>query len=68
MAVVVAIAMSVWCSRQTRLVTTYGSARWADADDVRKAGLTVLDADPTMADEKLRMVERVIQAWLRDHP
>ncbi len=38
-AVVVAIAMSVWRSRQSRLVTTYGSARWADADDVRKAGL-----------------------------
>jgi type IV secretion system protein VirD4 len=39
-AVVVAIAMSVWRSRQSKLVTTYGSARWADADDVRKAGLT----------------------------
>ncbi|XAH26016.1 conjugal transfer protein TraG [Xylophilus sp. GW821-FHT01B05] len=39
-AVVVAIAMSVWRSRQSRLVTTYGSARWADTDDVRKAGLT----------------------------
>lgn len=30
-AVVVAIAMSVWRSRQARLVTTYGSARWAEA-------------------------------------
>ncbi|HAT7521987.1 conjugal transfer protein TraG [Citrobacter freundii] len=38
-AVVVAIAMSVWRSRQARLVTTYGSARWADAEDIRKAGL-----------------------------
>ena len=38
-AVVVAIAMSVWRSRQSKLVTTYGSARWADAVDVRKAGL-----------------------------
>ncbi|PZP61692.1 MAG: conjugal transfer protein TraG [Pseudoxanthomonas spadix] len=38
-AVVVAIAMSVWRSRQSRLVTTYGSARWADATDIRKAGL-----------------------------
>ncbi|MEG1681742.1 MAG: conjugal transfer protein TraG, partial [Stenotrophomonas sp.] len=28
-AVCVAIAMSVWRSRQARLVTTYGSARWA---------------------------------------
>ena len=40
-AVVVAIAMSVWRSRQSKLVTTYGSARWAHADDVRKAGLTL---------------------------
>ncbi len=39
-AVVVAIAMSVWRSRQSKLVTTYGSARWADAADIRKAGLT----------------------------
>lgn len=39
-AVVVAIAMSVWRSRQARKVTTYGSARWADAADIRKAGLT----------------------------
>ncbi len=38
-AVVVAIAMSVWRSRQSKLVTTYGSARWADATDIRKAGL-----------------------------
>ncbi|AVS94521.1 conjugal transfer protein TraG [Paracidovorax avenae] len=40
LAVVVAIAMSVWRSRQSRLVTTYGSARWANAEDIRKAGLT----------------------------
>ena len=39
-AVVVAIAMSVWRSRQSKLVTTYGSARWADAAEIRKAGLT----------------------------
>ncbi|MBP2845605.1 conjugal transfer protein TraG [Dickeya oryzae] len=39
-AVVVAIAMSVWRSRQSKLVTTYGSARWADAADIRDAGLT----------------------------
>lgn len=38
-AVGVAIAMSVWRSRQARLVTTYGSARWASADDICKAGL-----------------------------
>ena len=35
----VAVGMSVWRSRQTRLVTTYGTARWATADDVRQAGL-----------------------------
>ena len=40
LAVVVAIAMSVWRSRQARKVTTYGSARWADAADIRKTGLT----------------------------
>ncbi|MCO3284238.1 conjugal transfer protein TraG [Pseudomonas aeruginosa] len=39
-AVVVAIGMSIWRSRQSRLVTTYGSARWADAAEIRKAGLT----------------------------
>lgn len=42
-AVVVAIGMSVWRSRQSKLVTTYGSAHWADADDVHKAGLTQPD-------------------------
>ncbi len=38
-AVGAAIAMSVWRSRQSRQVTTYGSARWAEAEDIRKAGL-----------------------------
>lgn len=38
-AVVVAISMSVWRSRQARRVTTYGSARWADTAEIRKAGL-----------------------------
>jgi type IV secretion system protein VirD4 len=40
LAVVVAIGMSIWRSRQSKLVTTYGSARWANAQDIRKAGLT----------------------------
>lgn len=40
LAVVVAIAMSVWRSRQSRLATTYGSTRWVDVGDVCKAGLT----------------------------
>ena len=39
-AVVVAIGMSIWRSRQSRLVTTYGSARWAEAAEVQRAGLT----------------------------
>src|SRR3546814_3777968 len=32
--------MSIWRSRQSLLVTTYCSARWANADDIHKAGLT----------------------------
>lgn len=35
----VAIAMSVWRARQSKLVTTYGSARWAEASEIRKASL-----------------------------
>ncbi|MGH8159794.1 MAG: conjugal transfer protein TraG [Rhodanobacter sp.] len=38
-AAAVAIGMSVWRARQSRLVTTYGSARWADVRDIHKAGL-----------------------------
>ena len=41
-AVVVAIGMSVWRSRQARRVTTYGSARWADSAEIIKAGLVGL--------------------------
>lgn len=37
----VAIGMSVWRAREQRRAETYGSARWADALDVRKAGLLV---------------------------
>ncbi|KAA0020240.1 conjugal transfer protein TraG [Salinicola corii] len=42
-AVIVAIAMSVWRSRQSKRVTTYGSARWANTDDIRKAELSEPD-------------------------
>jgi type IV secretion system protein VirD4 len=35
----VAITMSVWRARETKNVTTYGSARWADASEVGHAGL-----------------------------
>ena len=38
-AVVVAIGMSVWRAREVKKVTTYGSARWADAAEIAKARL-----------------------------
>ena len=38
-AIVVAIAMSVWRGREDRNANTYGTARWAPRDDIRKAGL-----------------------------
>ncbi|WAE51465.1 conjugal transfer protein TraG [Stutzerimonas frequens] len=38
-AVGVAIVMSISRSRQSRLVTTYGSARWAEVADIHAAGL-----------------------------
>ena len=38
-AVVVAVAMSVWRAREVKKVTTYGSARWAETREVRRAGL-----------------------------
>ena len=38
-AFVVAVAMSVWRAREVKKVTTYGSARWAEAREIRKAGL-----------------------------
>jgi type IV secretion system protein VirD4 len=38
-AFVVAVAMSVWRAREAKKVTTYGSARWAEAGEIRKAGL-----------------------------
>ncbi len=37
---IVAIAMSVWRARQSRLVTTYGSARWALPVEIHRSGLT----------------------------
>jgi type IV secretion system protein VirD4 len=38
-AIAVAIGMSVWRAREAKNVETYGSARWARADEVRTAGL-----------------------------
>ena len=40
LALAVAIGMAIWRARQARQVTTYGSARWADVEEVRKAGMT----------------------------
>ncbi|MGH7023686.1 MAG: conjugal transfer protein TraG [Caulobacteraceae bacterium] len=37
--VVVAIAISVWRAREVKRATTYGSARWAETREVRRAGL-----------------------------
>jgi type IV secretion system protein VirD4 len=37
--VLVAIIGSLWRARQSRLVTTYGSSRWAEMADIASAGL-----------------------------
>ncbi len=38
-AFLVAVSLSVWCARETKKVTTYGSARWATTPEIRHAGL-----------------------------
>jgi type IV secretion system protein VirD4 len=38
-AIVVAIAMSVWRGRERSNATTYGSARWAKRREIKRAGL-----------------------------
>ena len=38
-AIGVAIVLSVWRAQEAQHVTTYGSARWADAREVQRAGL-----------------------------
>jgi len=42
-AVIVAVAMSVWRAREIKRVTTFGSARWAESREVRRAGLLSAD-------------------------
>ncbi len=37
--VIVAISGSLWRARQSRLVTTYGSSRWAEHGDINRSGL-----------------------------
>lgn len=39
LAALAAVMASVWRARQARRVTTYGSARWATAQDIKAAGL-----------------------------
>ncbi len=39
LAIVIAIGMSVWRAREAKKAETYGSARWATEDEVRKAGM-----------------------------
>ena len=41
LAAAAAIVGSVWRARQSKLVTTYGSARWAIYRDLQRAGLTL---------------------------
>jgi type IV secretion system protein VirD4 len=54
----VAVAMSVWRAREVKRATTYGSARWADEREIRKAGL--LDPDGVL-------LGRWHGAYLRHH-
>src|SRR6266404_4553405 len=42
-AIAIAIGMSVWRAREAKEATTYGSARWATAQEIRKAGLLKAD-------------------------
>jgi len=42
LSIVVAFAMSVWRAREAEAAVTYGSARWADMADIRRAGLADL--------------------------
>jgi type IV secretion system protein VirD4 len=39
----IAICMSLWRAREARIVTTYGSARWATKREIRRAHLLGLD-------------------------
>lgn len=39
LSMIVAITMSIWRSRERRRAETYGSARWAEPSEIRKAGM-----------------------------
>lgn len=43
LSITVAIALSVWRAREASKVETYGSARWAEREEVRAAGLLGTD-------------------------
>ncbi|BAF89825.1 conjugal transfer protein precursor [Azorhizobium caulinodans ORS 571] len=43
LSIAVAIALSVWRAREASRVETYGSARWAEREEVRAAGLLGTD-------------------------
>lgn len=43
LSIVVAIAMSMWRAREANKVDTYGSARWAEKQEVKAAGLLGTD-------------------------
>ncbi|UXT20434.1 conjugal transfer protein TraG [Agrobacterium tumefaciens] len=43
LSIAVAIGMSVWRAREAKNVATYGSARWAEKEEIKSAGL--LDPD-----------------------
>ncbi|MDQ0302450.1 conjugal transfer protein TraG [Ancylobacter polymorphus] len=43
LSIAVAIALSVWRAREASRVDTYGSARWAEREEVRAAGLLGTD-------------------------
>ncbi len=43
LSIAVAIALSVWRAREASRVDTYGSARWAEKEEVRAAGLLGTD-------------------------
>jgi type IV secretion system protein VirD4 len=38
-AIAIAVGMSVWRAREAKTITTYGSARWATKDEIRRARL-----------------------------
>ncbi len=44
-----AMAGSVWRARQAKLVTTYGSARWATARDLKRSGMLAPPASSSAA-------------------